>query len=223
MTSKEDQPTYIKKTFFPPSLIVAMRKLKREITKENQVEIESNSGKNILQVMVSQKMNRRDVEFVTKKYEKPQAFLNGNPISVSFSHTSTDVCAAVSEEWVVGIDMESQDRTVSGKLSNRMRNHKELLKFYDEHPIIQIWTMKEAALKAIGTGLRKPMNSVQLSAESEYLYRAEFDNGTLANICSFLQDKQWISICYISSQLSESFLPESYVPIHTGRDQRKAQ
>lgn len=180
--------------------------------------IESLSGKKLLKGMIHNKLNRNDAEFTIIKYEKPSVQVNGKPISVSFSHTSDAVCGVISNYWVVGIDMESANRKVDDRLARRMKHEKESLKFYDEHPIIQIWTMKEAALKAIGTGLRKPMNSVGLETITNNLFKVEFFNGTTAEICSLKHNNQWMSICYISSYSSKSFLSESYVPIHSGRD-----
>jgi len=168
--------------------------------------------------MISEKLHNPGTEFTMLKYEKPIALAGGKPVSVSFSHTHEAVCAALSNFWVVGIDMESAGRQVGSSLASRMKHEKEALKFYDVHPIIQIWTMKEAALKAIGTGLRKPMNSIRLEAITDSLFNVEFYNGTTAKICSLKHAGQWISVCYISSQLSELFLSESYVPIHSRRD-----
>jgi len=223
MGTNQKELTYIHKPYFPPSLVVAKRSLRRTNLDKNQIQVENNSGKNILREMIAQKLNSEEPDFITRKYEKPQAFVNGIPLSISFAHTPTEVCAALSDRWVVGVDMESTQRQVSESLQSRMKHRDEKLKLYEQHPIIQIWTMKEAALKAIGTGLRKPMNSVQLSVQSDYLFSAEFDNGIKSNICSFKEDNQWISICFISSQLSESLLSESYVPIHPSRDQGKTQ
>lgn len=213
------QTTYIEKPFLPHSLFVALSPLNDKPVDPSSDLAESASGKRLLERMIYHKLNCSDAEFTTIKYEKPSAHINGKPISVSFSHTPDAVCAVLSNYWVVGIDMESVQRQVSDRLAQRMKHEKETLKFYEEHPIIKIWTMKEAALKAIGTGLRKPMNSVRLEAITDNLFKVEFFNGTTAEICSLKSTEsteQWMSICYISSKLSKSFLSESYVPIHSG-------
>lgn len=182
--------------------------------------MESRSGQELLRKLIGDLYKSGDPEFKTLKYEKPSARLNGDVVSVSFSHTTEAVCAVISKKWVVGIDMESIDRKVSESLAKRMKHPDETLKFYDNNPIIKIWTMKESALKAIGTGLRKPMNSVRLESVTENLFKARFFNGINAEICSFLLNDQWISICYIVSKLTEEYLSEVYVPIQTGRDQK---
>lgn len=182
--------------------------------------VESASGRKLLKMMIADRFNYAKPHFKTMKYEKPMAKVGDDVISVSFSHTKKAVAAVVSDRWVVGIDMELISREVNEHLSKRMKHPDETLKFYKNHPIIQIWTMKEAALKAIGTGLRKPMNSVCLEAVSENVFSVKYFNGTIANICSFRLNGQWLSICYITSELTEHFLSENYVPIQTGRDQK---
>gem|GEM_PF-449625 len=213
-------PAYIDKPFFPDDLHIAMTPLRHRIGTAEGETGELISGERLMHSIITECYKNGEPEFVTAKYEKPSATLNGKVLSVSFSHTTDSVCAAVSRKWVVGVDMESTARAVSPGLKNRMKHPDEKLKFYENEPIIKIWTMKESALKAIGTGLRKPMNSVQLEAESENSYKVSFFNGIKANICSFKCDGQWIALCYISSKLSESFLPQAYVPIHTGRDKK---
>lgn len=180
--------------------------------------VESLSGRELLKKLITNCYDQGIPDFTTLKYEKPSAKLNGDTVSVSFSHTSKAVSAVVSKKWVVGIDMEVADRRVNESLSKRMRHADESFKFYEENPIIKIWTMKEAALKAIGTGLRQPMNSVHLESISEYLCNVRFKKGIDAEIISFQMWDQWISICYILPELTTPFLSEAYVPIQTGRD-----
>jgi phosphopantetheinyl transferase len=180
--------------------------------------VESLSGRELLRQMIADRYNNGDPSFTTVKYEKPSASLNGDVISVSFSHTSRNVAAVTSKEWVVGIDMESSERKVSTRLAERMKHSDETFKLYENNPIIRIWTMKEAALKAIGTGLRKPMNSICLESVTEEKFSVQFFNGIKAEIFSYQLTDQWISICCISPELTESYLSDVYVPIQKRRD-----
>lgn len=207
---------------FPEELYVGILPLPKsaESAKVMEHSVESRSGQELLRKLIGDQYKSGDPEFETIKYEKPSARLNGDVVSVSFSHTTDAVCAAISKKWVVGIDMESTERKVSESLAKRMKHPDEILKFYDNNPIIQIWTMKEAALKAIGTGLRKPMNSVSLESVNEKIFKARLFNEVNAEICSFQLNDQWISICYIVSKLTEEYLSEVYVPIQTGRHQK---
>lgn len=111
--------------------------------------------------------------------------------------------------------MEMCNREVHPRLMSRMRHREEPEKVYTAYDPIQVWTMKEAALKAIGTGLRKPMNSVRLYPISENNLEIEFNNGKKAKICSFCHNDQWISICYMTPSTANEFLSPSYVPNHS--------
>lgn len=181
---------------------------------------ESASGRNLLSDITRQLYGFRNPEIKTVKYEKPSLESSGNIISVSFTHTSQAVAAVVSDMLVVGIDMELCSRKVNSELlSKRLKHAEEEFKFYQKTPIIQIWTMKEAALKAIGTGLRKPMNGVKIKSLNEKdLFEIEFFNGTRGKLCSFRKYNHWISICYISSEHALKLLPLSYVPSKSSHD-----
>ena len=175
--------------------------------------VESHSGRELLRKLILDQYGSSKPSFTTLKNEKPSAKQNDRVLSVSFSHTSESVAAVISKKWVVGVDMESSDRKVSDRLFKRMKHENEAFKLYERNPIIRIWTMKEAALKAIGTGLRQPMNSVNISFVEEETFRVQFHNGIESEITSFQKWDQWISICYIQPELTTSFLSDAYVPI----------
>lgn len=214
-------PETIHHSCLPGSVIAVMTGVDDSNSTGSVERSESKSGRKLLQYITETICNYRVSRFTAKKNEKPSALCDGRILSVSFSHTSEAIVAASSPEWVVGVDVESVNRTVSPQLQKRMKHPDEALKLYEEYPIIQLWTLKEAALKAIGTGLRKPMNGVLLEAVSESLFAVEFFNGIKGNICSFQKREQWISICYISSKSSEPYLEKLYVPIHTGRNREQ--
>lgn len=214
----------ISRHFFPEGLYVGEADVPNGVVQpEGSIHsVESESGRKLLRLMIDRRFNHAKPHFRTPKYEKPIARVGKDVISVSFTHTKTGVAAVASARWVVGIDMEWAGRVASPHLSERMKHPAEPLKFYENHPIIQIWTMKEASLKAIGTGLRKPMNSVCLEQVSEHLFSVTFFNGTIATLCSFPLNDQWLSICFIEPEKTDHFLSEDYVPIQTGRDHHPA-
>jgi phosphopantetheinyl transferase len=92
--------------------------------------------------------------------------------------------------------MEPCGREVHPRLAARMKHTAENEVIYSEIKPIRVWTLKEAALKQIGTGLRTPMNSVKIEVLNDSEFRVEFDNGKQAKICSFQHKDHWISICY---------------------------
>lgn len=157
---------------------------------------ESESGRKLIEEMVVRKLEKATPKIITEKYEKPRAFIDGEEISVSFSHTNGVVSGAISRDYIVGLDMESTQREVHPRLAKRMAHPKENSSLYEQYPAIQIWTLKEAALKAIGTGLRNPMNSVLLKQIEDSYFSVEFNDGRKAKIRSFQISDQWISICF---------------------------
>lgn len=158
--------------------------------------IENVSGGTLVKKLANHYLGLENLKIVTKKYEKPRALSGDHEISVSFSHTDSAITAALSERYLVGCDMEAVSRTVNERLGQRMKHENESQSLYDNHSLIRIWTLKEAALKMIGTGLRKPMHCVCITENSEALFFVNIDNGKRAKICSFQHQDFWISICY---------------------------
>ncbi|NBB77192.1 MAG: 4'-phosphopantetheinyl transferase superfamily protein [Bacteroidetes bacterium] len=154
------------------------------------------SGSELTEKMILQKLNASQVEIITQKNEKPRAYADTKEVSVSFSHTGTAVVSAISSSWTVGCDMESVSRKVHPNLVKRMKHPDESLTLYKQFEPVRIWTLKESALKMIGTGLRKPMRSVSVSHLNQNIFEVEIGNGNRAKICSFIYKEHWISVCY---------------------------
>lgn len=146
--------------------------------------------------MADEYMGIPKIDVFAEKYEKPKAFVDKDEVSVSFSHTDTGIAASISKELNVGIDMEKRDRKVHERLAERMKNREESAALYNENELIRIWTLKESALKMIGTGLRKPMNSVIIKQKDSGIFSVRFDDASEATICSFRHEDHWVSICY---------------------------
>jgi len=179
-----------------PEEIVLSCELITEIDEsKNRDEVESVSGAVLIRSMANKYLSVKNLEVYTPKSEKPKAFVGDNELSVSFSHTKEAISAAISFDYLVGCDIECYDRAVSPALMTRMKGLHETEELYRLEPI-RIWTFKEAALKMIGTGLRKPMNSVNIDQIDTNLFDVEIDNGIRAKICSFKHKNYWISICY---------------------------
>jgi 4'-phosphopantetheinyl transferase len=83
-----------------------------------------------------------------------------SPLSFSLSHTRGVVACAVADGTEVGIDVECADRTVSPlEIADRYFSPEEALQLrkYSESErrvrFAELWTLKEAYLKAVGVGL----------------------------------------------------------------------
>ncbi|WP_165779070.1 4'-phosphopantetheinyl transferase family protein [Rhodohalobacter barkolensis] len=189
-------PELIEHPSIPDEVIVAYEPLTIETTGGDRDTSESITGTLLLKRMADRYLDGKTIDVFTKKYEKPQAFIDGEEVSVSFSHTDDAIVAAISTSLNVGVDMEAKSREVHERLASRMKSKDEKSTLYEGNSLIRVWTFKEAALKMIGTGLRKPMNHVTVSIENEHHFNAEFDDGNRAKICSFIHQDHWISICY---------------------------
>lgn len=176
---------------------------KKQIDKNTQ---ESITGSKLIKTLAKKYYEESITEIISKKYEKPRAFIRDTEISVSFSHTKNGLSASLSKIYTVGCDIELTDRSVSPALLARMRCPSEGENLYKKADPIQIWTLKEAALKMIGTGLRKPMNSVTVTMLEDSLFDVEFGDGKRAKICSFEHKDHWISICYHKHNMPQASL-----------------
>lgn len=166
---------------------------------EDHVDVASlhnQSGSDLTERMIRHFMQASEIEVITQKNEKPSGVADGKEVSVSFSHTDTAVVSAISSKWTVGCDMESASRNVHPRLIERMKHPEEEPALYENLEAVRIWTFKEASLKMIGTGLRKPMHSVHIEQVDNRRFDVEIDNGNRAKICSFEHKGHWISVCY---------------------------
>ena len=101
-------------------------------------------------------------EFVRETHGKPR--LNPNALSFNLSHSRHLVACAIARAMPVGIDVERTDRltqieqlateffSTSEAASIRRAHGNEQTLFFD------LWTLKEAFVKAIGLGLSQPLN-----------------------------------------------------------------
>lgn len=144
--------------------------------------------------------------------ERPRLFLGASELPISISHTRGIAGIAVSlhpiehhpsNPTAIGIDIERADRIVAPALLSRMRHPDEELDAMGASAI-QLWTLKEAALKWLGTGLRTPMNSVRLTSLQKegtpegicLRFKARFSTGNQVELCSFRFMSYWISTAF---------------------------
>lgn len=196
MKTKESPLQRLTESCLPDTIFVCFEPFDTDIKKEEVDVLQNQSGRLLIKRMSDHFLSADEIKIFTKKNEKPEVQCDGREISVSFSHTNDGVAGALSNDFNVGCDMEHANRTVHPRLVDRMKHPDEIGSFYEEKDAIRIWTLKESALKMIGTGLRKPMKSVRISSIEENQFGVQFDDGKEAKICSFRHQHYWISICY---------------------------
>lgn len=98
-----------------------------------------------------------------KKEEMGKPFIktqNGRKF-VSFSHSQDLVLCAVSDTLDIGLDTETIDRELNPAIVKRILSENEWKIYGDDEPL-SLWTMKEAAVKCLGTGLRTNLKELEL-------------------------------------------------------------
>lgn len=110
-------------------------------------------------------------QFAANAHGKP-ALVNG-AFSFSLSHTRGLVACAIAAGMPIGIDVESVSRVVDRQIADRFFSHEEaaMLRECPEDlrhvRFIELWTLKEAFLKALGLGLSGSLASVSFEVGAD--------------------------------------------------------
>lgn len=126
---------------------------------------------------------------------KPYAVKGSSQLYVSFSHSREFVMCAVSDTRDIGLDIEWKRRKVDDKLVKRILNEQEW-KVYGEEDPVKLWTMKEAAVKCLGTGLRTNLKELELKKNAKNRISVKINDDKSFQICSFTALDHQISIAY---------------------------
>jgi 4'-phosphopantetheinyl transferase len=110
------------------------------------------------------------------------------PLHFNLSHTHGLVACAVARGAGVGLDVELIDRAVDDRgISRRYFTQAEDAFIHacpeGERParFIELWTLKEAYIKAIGSGLTHPLDDFGFAFEDEHSIRFDAPPGTSAD------------------------------------------
>lgn len=145
--------------------------------------------------------------FETSVFGKP-AIAEGQtedpPLTFSLSHTRGLVACAVGRAADIGVDVESLDRMAGdpGEIATRYFSPLEVQNLQMQPPserrgrFIDVWTLKEAYLKAIGLGLSHPLNSFafEFAADGALRLRREEQEGEAewqCAICSLGESRNY--------------------------------
>ena len=133
--------------------------------RKNSILLSQGFAKEKISEMFS--VDKKDIIFSVTNLGKP--FCKSHPeIYFSLSH-SEDFLALVISDKEVGIDIE-KIREPKDNLLRRVCSENEIKKIYSsENPDIaftEIWTKKEAYLKALGTGIDRELTSIDTTSEN---------------------------------------------------------
>ena len=106
--------------------------------------------------------DNRQLAFGTARYDKPFALVDGEPASISFnvSHSGSHGLMAFASQGRIGIDVEERasrrdfDRLIEAAFGeNEQAALKEERESGGTFLFYKLWTIKEALIKALGTGM----------------------------------------------------------------------
>lgn len=143
-------------------------------------------------------------EILTDKFGKP--YFHNSKVYFNISHSGNYVVAAVSKHRI-GVDVQriQQDKHRIAE-KNFLPSECEYINGVEDDAVIQqrfceIWTIKEAYLKNIGIGLRKPLNSFEISlsgeapqiiGKKEYRFvQMKLDSRYIIAVCASRKDKDF--------------------------------
>ncbi|MBO6621511.1 MAG: 4'-phosphopantetheinyl transferase superfamily protein [Balneola sp.] len=153
------------------------------------------SARHLFKEMLKASGMSSDFQIFKHPLGKPYA-QNGNKVLfLSFSHSKNHVFCAISESVDIGLDTEWLGRKVDQRIVKRILGESEWEVFSDEDPIL-LWTIKEAAVKCLGTGLRTNLKELEIQKNNEVEFLVRINDEKTFQICSFRELNHQISIAY---------------------------
>ena len=114
------------------------------------------------------------LEFETAEHGKPMALVDGMPVSVSFnvSHSGEHGLIAIAPEGRLGVDVEERvahrnmDLLIDGVFGPSEQAELASARGGDKiHLFFRLWTIKEALIKALGTGFALDPSTFEVPSE----------------------------------------------------------
>ena len=113
----------------------------------------------------------KQLEFETAEHGKPMALVDGTPVSVSFnvSHSGEHGLIGIAPEGRLGVDVEERvphrnmDLLIEGVFGPSEQGEFASTRGCDKvHLFFRLWTIKEALIKALGTGFTLDPSTFQV-------------------------------------------------------------
>jgi 4'-phosphopantetheinyl transferase len=162
-------------------------------------------------------------------HEKGKPFFSDFPdFRFNITHGGNIVAVAFCEDNEVGIDVEAADRRVNLEIAERHFTAAEANYIRNTPPeqrplaFLRLWTIKEAYLKMIGTGLSKPLDSFEIQYDKGKI--KIYDHKILQD-CTVFQDetdeKHIITVCVKGGENNFRFTRQDIADIITFVEKNK--
>ena len=137
------------------------------------------------------------IELKKTELGKPYLEVGGAHKSVTFSHSTELILCAISDDIEIGIDAEPSDRKVKPELLTRILGEEESKELAGETHI-GLWTLKEAAVKCLGTGIRMGLKSIRIQKLENGFFSITAPESPEMHAVSFEQQGHHISLAWVS-------------------------
>ena len=186
----------------PPLDILSEKELKEyDSFRNTKRKAEFVSARKLFRFLLSQMdINPKQVQLLKEQEGKPYAIWNGKHIFLSFSHSPKKVYCAISKKMDIGLDVEPVSREIRQRILERITSEAERSEVSTLKPV-QIWTIKEAVVKFLGTGLRTNLNDLTVVKKRNSQISVKFNNDKFIEICSFRQSDHQIALAYQSKHI----------------------
>ncbi|MEX1062348.1 MAG: 4'-phosphopantetheinyl transferase superfamily protein [Balneolaceae bacterium] len=190
---------YIDHPGLPPDIWTAACVLDVQVNSagygKEQRKMEKTAGRKLISGIAAGKLGIETLVIDAADHQKPVAVCDGMPVHISISHSGEVLCGVVSEDRVVGIDLEKMSREINPDLKGRII-HPDESRIAENLSPLQLWTLKEASLKWSGSGLRTAMNRVCLLKKEGPRFWMKLPDGRHLELCSFNWRGYWMSVAY---------------------------
>ena len=138
-----------------------------------------------------------DITIAENEFGKPLITSHAN-LHFNVSHTSKAVCSVISD-FRVGIDIE-QTGKIRASLANKCFTENELRELNSPTDFYRLWTLKEAYLKMLGSGINRSLKEIEFSHSDPVTCRDcgttvpfKFYAGTVDDICLAIASQEVFS------------------------------
>lgn len=179
-------------------LYLATEKLNGTTDKKPARHEESETGKGLVHQLVARLVDGDQFEMKRKDSGQPYGLIGRQELGVSIAHSRFLCLAGINSHGNVGVDLEPVDRKPHPALRHRISS--VLDEGCDELETIRLWTIKEAALKWCGTGLRVAMKSVAVRQLEESFFKISIENIS-ALLISLQYQQHWVAVAFDQAQV----------------------
>jgi len=200
--------------FFAPlqndcmSLLGSVEQQSIERTRKEKDKTEKTLGWLMCRMEASLRYGVHPAEVRIDFHEKGKPFFPDFPnFKFNITHGGNIIAVAFCDEQEVGIDVENNNRKVNLQIAecHFTSAEAEFLRKTPEqqrpHAFLRLWTIKEAYLKMLGTGLLRPLDSFEIQRNGDKINI--YENQMLQN-CTIFQDetdeKHIITVCVKGSE-----------------------